>query len=81
MNNDQNLELPLVITRYGDNSDDVLFVYYITSYTKGFEHNTEDAALESLPLGRYKVAFTDATGLHERMVMIEAGKLTEVVFQ
>lgn len=81
MNADRNYELPLVITRYAENSDDELFVYYITSYTKGFEHNAEDAALESLPPGRYKVAFTDAFGLHERMVMIEAGKLTEVVFQ
>ena len=78
---EQNYARPLVVTRYADGSDDVLFTYYITSYTKGFEHNTEDAALNSLPPGRYKIAFNDASGLRERIVFVEAGKLTEIIFE
>ena len=78
---ERNYERPLVVTRYAVGSDDVLFTYYITSYTKGFEHNPEDAALNGLPPGRYKVALTDTTGLRERIVFVEAGKLTEVVFE
>lgn len=78
--NEQNYERPLVITRYAEGSDNALFVYYITSYAKGFEHNAEDAGLNGLPPGRYKIAFNDASGLRERIVFVEAGKLTEVVF-
>lgn len=73
---DRNYEYPLVITRLADN-----FVYYITSYTKGFEMNPEDAALNNLPQGDYRIAFNDQTGLNERIVRIEDGKLTEVVFE
>lgn len=74
-------ERPLVITRYAAGSDAVLFTYYITSYAKGFEQNAEDAALNSLPAGRYKIAFNDTSGLRERIVEVEAGELTEVVFE
>lgn len=77
---ERNYERPLVVTRYAEGSDDVLFTYYITSYTKGFEYNAEDAVLSNLPPGRYKVAFTDTSGLKERIVFIETGRLTEVVF-
>jgi murein DD-endopeptidase MepM/ murein hydrolase activator NlpD len=73
---DRNYEYPLVITRLVDN-----FVYYINSYTKGFEMNPEDAVLNNLPQGQYKIAFNDRSGLNERIVIIEAGKLTEVVFE
>lgn len=77
---ERNYERPLVVTRYAEGSDDILFTYYITSYTKGFEYNAEDAVLSNLPPGRYKVAFTDTSGLKERIVFVEAGRLTEVVF-
>jgi murein DD-endopeptidase MepM/ murein hydrolase activator NlpD len=77
---ERNYERPLVVTRFAEGSDDVLFTYYITSYTKGFEYNAEDAVLSNLPPGRYKVAFADISGLKERIVFIEIGKLTEVVF-
>jgi hypothetical protein len=73
---DRNYEYPLVITRLADN-----FVYYITSYTKGFEMNLEDTVLNNLPQGQYKIAFNDQSGLNERVVVIEAGKLTEVIFE
>jgi hypothetical protein len=77
---ERNVERPLVITRYAAGSDDVLFTYYITSYARGFEHNLEDAVLNKLPSGRYKIAFSDSSGLKERIFFVEAGKLTEVVF-
>ncbi|MBL8051296.1 MAG: M23 family metallopeptidase, partial [Anaerolineales bacterium] len=73
---DRNYEYPLVITRLADN-----FVIYVSSYTKGFEINPEDAVLNSLPQGQYKIAFNDRSGLNERIVVIEDGKLTEVVFE
>ncbi|WKZ34413.1 MAG: M23 family metallopeptidase [Anaerolineales bacterium] len=78
---ERNYERPLVVTRFLDGSTDPLFVYYLSSYTKGFEHNEEDAVLGSLPPGRYKVAFSDGSGLRERIVLVEAGKLTQVVFE
>ena len=77
---DRNYERPLVVTRYAEGSDDPLFVYYISTYTKGFEHNAEDAALSNLPPGRYKIAFSSPMGLKERIVLVEAGKLTEIIF-
>lgn len=78
---ERNDERQLVITRFADGSDDILFTYYITTYAKGFEHNLEDAGLSNLPSGRYKIAFNDSSGLRERIVFVEAGKLTEVYFE
>jgi len=73
---DRNYEYPLVITRLSDN-----FVIYLLSYTRGFENNPEDAVLNNLPQGEYRVAFNDQSGLNERIVRVENGKLTEVVFE
>lgn len=77
---EQNYERPLVITRYANESDEPVYTYYISTYTKGFEFNFEDAVLSSLPPGKYKIAFSDVSGLKERFVFVEEGKLTEVVF-
>ena len=77
---ERNYERPLVITRYADGSGDPIYTYYITTYTKGFEFNPEDAVLSGLPPGKYKIAFSDSSGLKERFVFVEAGKLTEVIF-
>lgn len=79
-NLNENIELPLVISYYPNGNTEAGFIYYISSYAKTFEYNEEDAVLSNLPAGQYKIAFTDAFGLHERMILIEAGKLTEVVF-
>jgi len=73
---ERNYEFSLVITRFSDG-----FVMYVSSYTRGFEANPEDAVLNNLPVGDYKIAFNDQTGLNERIVRIEDGKLTEVVFE
>ncbi|MBL8062286.1 MAG: M23 family metallopeptidase [Anaerolineales bacterium] len=81
MESERNIERPLVVTRFFDGNPDPVFKYYLTSYAKGFEHNTEDAVLGSLPPGQYEVAFNDVTGLKKRLIQVEAGKLTEVVFQ
>lgn len=77
---DKNYERPLVISRYADTTDELLYTYYITSYTKTFEINPEDAVISNLVPGRYKIAFGDPSGLKERFVFVEEGKLTEVVF-
>lgn len=76
----ENYEHPLVITRLADGTDESLFTYYLKSYARGFEHNAEDAVLNNLPAGRYKIALNDTSGLKERFVFVEAGKLTEVIF-
>lgn len=76
-----NYEHPIVVARLADEGGEALFTYYIRSYAKGFEHNAEDAALNNLPAGRYKIAFNDSSGLKERIVFVEAGKLTEVFFE
>jgi hypothetical protein len=76
----RNYERPLVLTRYADGSDIPIFTYYLTTYTKGFEHHAEDSVLSNLPPGKYKVAFTYITGLQERFVYVEAGNLTELIF-
>lgn len=78
---EKNYEHPLVISHYATGEDRIIFTQYISSYTKGFEHNPEDAALNNLPQGRYKIAFSDSSGLRERFVIVEAGLLTEVVFE
>jgi hypothetical protein len=78
---ERKVERPIVITRLAESGYDALFTYYISSYAKGFEHNSEDAVLNSLPAGRYKIAFNDSSGLRERIVFVEAGKLTETIFE
>ena len=79
MDAERNYERPLVISRLLNGN--VVFTYYLTSYARGFEHNEEDAVLGSLPSGQYKIQFNDASGLRERIVMVEEGKLTQTVFR
>lgn len=79
MDAERNYERPLVISRLMNGN--VAFTYYLTSYTRGFEHNEEDAVLGSLPSGQYKIQFNDASGLRERIVMIVEGRLTQTVFR
>lgn len=78
---ERNYERPLVITRLGEDGITALFTYYLTSYARDFEHNDEDAVLNNLPPGTYKIAFNDLSGLRERIVHVRAGKLTEVIFE
>ena len=77
----RNYERPLVITRLAEDGSTVLFTHYLTTYARDFEHNAEDAVLNNLPPGTYKIAFNDTSGLRERIVRVQAGKLTEVVFE
>lgn len=77
---EQNYERPLVITRYATGSDDPVYTYYTSAYARDFEFNPEDAVLGNLPPGRYKIAFNDPSGLKERFVFVEEGRLTEVIF-
>ncbi len=71
----------LVFYRYAPGTNKSEKKYYFATYPKGFEHNTEDFAVGDLPPGRYRIAFSDSGGLYERVVVVEAGKLTQVVFQ
>ncbi|MCB0102998.1 MAG: M23 family metallopeptidase [Anaerolineales bacterium] len=79
--NEKNYERPMVISKYADDSETLQFTYYVSSYAKGFEYHPEDCVLNSLQAGRYKIAFSDAGGLHERFVVVAEGRLTEVVFE
>jgi len=78
---ESNFEFPLVISKVADDSNTILFTYYISTYSKGFEKQPEDAVLNSLPAGRYRIVFSDGSGLHERFVQVDEGKLTEIFFE
>lgn len=71
----------LVMYRYAPGKDTIEKKYYLSTYPKSFEHNAEDLAISDLPPGRYRIAFTDSGNLYERIVTVEAGKLTQVVFE
>ncbi|MDP1716088.1 MAG: M23 family metallopeptidase [Anaerolineales bacterium] len=74
------IQRKLSIWRYFAGTDTPQESYYAFTYPKGFEQNKEDFVLSNLPPGRYRIAFTDSTGLYDRWVNVEAGKLTQVVF-
>ncbi|MBI5825461.1 MAG: M23 family metallopeptidase [Chloroflexi bacterium] len=80
-NNEEKILRNLVIIRYAPGTTTSEKKYYVSTYPKDFEHNAEDFAINSLLPGRYRIAFTDATGLYERIVNVEAGKWTQVVIQ
>jgi murein DD-endopeptidase MepM/ murein hydrolase activator NlpD len=81
MGNEAKSERKLVFYRYAPGTNTSEKKYYLATYPKGFEHNAEDFALSDLPPARYRIAFSDSGGLYERVVVVEAGKLTQVVFQ
>ena len=80
MNKGHKVQRNLVIWRYFPDTNTPQEIYYASTYPKGFEQNKEDCVLSNLPPGRYRIAFTDSMGLHERVVNVEAGKLTQLVF-
>jgi hypothetical protein len=55
-------------------------VHYISTYAKGFERNSEDAAVGGVTPGPYRIVFYEGGVLYEHWVEVQAGKLTEVVF-
>ncbi len=73
------IEIPLTVKRYTA-SGEIAAIYYLSTYAKGFERSAEDAALSDLPPGQYQISFVDAYQVRERKVIVQAGKLTEVVF-
>jgi len=79
--NNVKVERNLVFYRYAPGTNKSEKKYYFVTYPKGFEHNIEDFAVSDLPPGRYRIAFSDSGVLYERVVVVEAGKLTQVVFQ
>ena len=79
--NNVKVERNLVFYRYAPGTNKSEKKYYLSTYSKGFEYNTEDFAISDLPPGRYRIAFSDSGGLYERVVVVEAGKLTQVVFK
>lgn len=80
MNINHKVQRKLAIQSYFEGTDTPQESYYAFTYPKGFEQNKEDFVLSNLPPGRYRIAFTDSTGLYDRWVKVEAGKLTQVVF-
>lgn len=75
------IQRSFIIMRYAAGTNVSEKKYYVSTYPKGFEHNEEDFALSNLPPGRYRIAFNDETGLHERIVTVEEGKLTQVIIE
>lgn len=71
----------LVFYRYAPGTNKSEKKYYLSTYPKGFDHDVEDFAIGDLPPGRYRIAFPDSGEIYERVVVVEAGKLTQVVFQ
>jgi hypothetical protein len=61
-------------------SSDERLPIYVFTYTKGFEHNVEDAVITDLPAGIYKIAFYEMGVMYERQVEVRAGQLTETLF-
>jgi murein DD-endopeptidase MepM/ murein hydrolase activator NlpD len=55
-------------------------VHYVNTYSKGFEHNSEDAVIGNVLPGRYRIAFIEGGVFYERWVDVHAGMLTQVVF-
>ncbi len=80
-NEDTKIQRQFVMYRYAEGTDTIEKKYYLSTYPKRFEHNTEDFALSDLPPGRYRIAFADSGALYERIVNIEAGKLTQAVIE
>ncbi|MHB8776992.1 MAG: M23 family metallopeptidase [Anaerolineales bacterium] len=80
MNKSRKVQRNLVVWRYFSDTNTPQEIYYASTYPKGFEQNKEDCVLSNLPPGRYRIAFTDSMGLHERVVNVEAGKLTQLIF-
>lgn len=78
---DGKMQRSFIIMRYAAGANVSEKKYYVSTYPKGFEHNQEDFALSNLPPGRYRIAFTDETGLYERVVDVQAGKLTQAVIE
>ncbi len=79
--NEEKILRNFVIIRYAPGTTTSEKKYYVSTYPKGFEHNKEDFAMSNLPPGYYRIAFTDGTGLYERIVTVEAGKLTQVIIE
>lgn len=75
------IERNLVFYRYAPGTNKSEKKYYLSTYPRDFEHNMEDFAVSDLPPGRYRIAFSDSGEIHERVVVVESGKLTQVVFQ
>lgn len=80
-NEETKLQRQFVMYRYAEGTDTIAKKYYLSTYPKKFEHNAEDFAQSDLPPGRYRIAFTDSGALYERIVHVEAGKLTQVVIE
>ena len=79
--NNIKVERNLVFYRYAPGTNKSEKKYYLSTYPKGFEHNVEDFAMSGFPPGRYRIAFSDSGEIYERVVEVEAGKLTQVVIE
>lgn len=55
-------------------------VHYVSTYARGFEHNSEDVVIGNVLPGRYRIAFVEGGVLYERWVDVQAGALTQAVF-
>lgn len=55
-------------------------VYYEVTYSPKFLNGGENAGINDLPPGTYRLALTHNGHIYERWVEVESGRLTQVVF-
>jgi len=69
----------ITMQHYLMDSSDVVGVYYLDTYDLGMANSAENAAINDLPSGRYRITLIHNSHLYERWVDVESGKLTQVV--
>jgi len=69
----------ITLQHYFAASSDVVGVYYLDTYDLRMANGEENAAINDLPSGRYRITLIHNSHLYERRVDVESGKLTQVV--
>jgi len=68
-----------ITVQHNSASNEILGVYYLDTYHPQMATGEEDAAINDLPSGRYRITLIYNSHLYERWVDVESGKLTQVV--
>jgi len=68
-----------ITVHYYSASNEILGVYYLDTYHPQMTSSDENAAINDLPSGRYRITLIHNSHLYERWVDVESGKLTQVM--
>ena len=68
----------ITLQHYLSDSSDVVGAYYLDTYDLQMANGEENAAINDLPAGRYRITLIYNSHLYERWVEVESGKLTQV---